>query len=339
MERVLGTPALFATVYGNVGSSIYYALGLTAVVRARADAARFRRRRHRSSLRRPLTYAEGTVRFPEAGGSASFSRHAFDEVLSFTAGWAQMLNYVITVAVSAFFVPHYLSIFWEPLRTNPWDIVVGAIVIVFLVALNVVGVQEAARRHISLAVIDFSTQVLLVIIGFALVFSPEVAGRRTSLGSCADAGRTSRSRSPSRCSRTRGWRPSRTSRRRPAIRSAPSRTRTSSSAVAVFAIYFTLPLVALSALPVERVGGELDDAARAPARGGRLRERPDPRRGREHRPRGAPARRGRDLRRRYSPRRSSSSRRTPASSARRASRTRWRATASCRRLCGACIRA
>ena len=31
MERVLGTPALFATAYGNVGSSIYYALGLTAV--------------------------------------------------------------------------------------------------------------------------------------------------------------------------------------------------------------------------------------------------------------------------------------------------------------------
>ena len=129
MERVLGTPALFATAYGNVGSSIYYALGLTAVyalgltplvfvvagVVFAATAA---------------TYAEGTARFPEAGGSASFSRHAFDELVSFTAGWAQMLVYVVTVAVSAFFVPHYLSIFWEPLNTNPWDIVVGAIVIV-----------------------------------------------------------------------------------------------------------------------------------------------------------------------------------------------------------------
>ena len=85
MERVLGTPALFATAYGNVGSSIYYALGLTAVyalgltplvfvvagVVFAATAA---------------TYAEGTARFPEAGGSASFSRHAFDEVVSFTRG-------------------------------------------------------------------------------------------------------------------------------------------------------------------------------------------------------------------------------------------------------------
>ena len=89
------------------------------------------------------TYAEGTARFPEAGGSASFARHAFDERLSFVAGWAQLLVYVVTISVSAFFVPHYLSIFWEPLNTNPWDIVGGAIVIVVLVALNTVGVQEA----------------------------------------------------------------------------------------------------------------------------------------------------------------------------------------------------
>ena len=91
LERVLGTPALFATAYGNVGSSIYYALGLTAVyalgltpivfvvagVIFAATAA---------------TYAEGTVRFPEAGGSSSFARHAFNELVSFGAAWAQMLD-------------------------------------------------------------------------------------------------------------------------------------------------------------------------------------------------------------------------------------------------------
>ena len=144
MERVLGTPALFATAYGNVGSSIYYALGLTAVfalgltplvfvvagIVFAATAA---------------TYAEGTVRYPEAGGSSSFARHAFDELVSFGAAWAQMLVYIVTIATSAFFVPHYLSIFWEPLNTNPWDIVGGAVVIVVLVALNTVGVQEAAQ--------------------------------------------------------------------------------------------------------------------------------------------------------------------------------------------------
>src|SRR5947199_7321189 len=154
LERVLGTPALFATAYGNVGSSIYYALGVTAafalgltplvfVVAGIFFAAT------------ALTYAEGTVRYPEAGGSSSFARHAFNEFVSFGAAWAQMLNYVVTIAISAFFVPHYLSIFWEPLKTNPWDIIGGAVVIVLLVALNIVGVQESAKINIALAAIDF----------------------------------------------------------------------------------------------------------------------------------------------------------------------------------------
>src|SRR5437667_8838344 len=114
LERVLGTPALFATAYGNVGSSIYYALGLTAVyalgltplvfvvagIIFAATAA---------------TYAEGTVRYPEAGGSSSFARHAYNELVSCGAAWAQMLVYVVSVATSAFFVPNYLSIFWDKL--------------------------------------------------------------------------------------------------------------------------------------------------------------------------------------------------------------------------------
>src|SRR3954466_10822369 len=129
LERVLGTPALFATAYGNVGSSIYYALGvppsfalgLTPLAFVIAGAL---------FAMTAATYAEGTVHYPEAGGSSSFARHAFNELVSFGAAWAQMLNYVITIAISAFFVPHYLSIFWEPLRQNPWDIIGGAIVIV-----------------------------------------------------------------------------------------------------------------------------------------------------------------------------------------------------------------
>jgi len=249
MERVLGTPALFATAYGNVGSSIYYALGLTAVyalgltplvfvvagIVFAATAA---------------TYAEGTARFPEAGGSASFSRHAFDELVSFTAGWAQMLVYVVTVAVSAFFVPHYLSIFWEPLRTNPWDIVGGAVVIVVLVALNVVGVQEAAKLSIVLAVIDFGTQVLLVGIGFALVFSPEVLVENVEWGVAPTWSNLAISIPVAMLAYTGVETVSNLAEeaREPA-RSVPDAYKL--VAGAVFAIYFTLPAVALSALPVE----------------------------------------------------------------------------------------
>ena len=112
--------------------------------------------------------------YPEAGGSSSFARHAFNELVSFGAAWAQLLNYMITIAISAFFVPHYLSIFWGPLRENPWDVVGGALVIVLLVGLNVVGIKEAAGLNIFLAVVDFATQLLLVIIGFVLIFSPSI---------------------------------------------------------------------------------------------------------------------------------------------------------------------
>src|SRR6202140_1158847 len=146
LERVLGTPALFATAYGNVGSSIYYALGLVAGIALGLTPLVF----VISGIifaATAATYAEGTGRFPEAGGSSSFARHAFDELVSFTAAWAQMLNYVITIAISAFFVPHYLSIFWAPLKTNPWDVIVGVGVVVILVGINIVGVKEAAALN------------------------------------------------------------------------------------------------------------------------------------------------------------------------------------------------
>src|SRR5438094_8164861 len=181
LERVLGTPALFATAYGNVGSSIYYALGVTAVFALGLTPLVFVIAGIFFSAT-ALSYAEGTVRYPEAGGSASFARHAFNELASFGAGWAQMLNYIITIAISAFFVPHYLSIFWAPLKQNPWDIIGGVVVIVFLVALNVVGIQESARVNIGLALVDFATQVLLVLLGFALIFKPHVLASTIHFG-------------------------------------------------------------------------------------------------------------------------------------------------------------
>src|SRR5438093_2466997 len=173
LERVLGTPALFSTAYGNVGSSIYYALGVTAVFALGLTPLVF----VIAGLifaATAATYAEGTVRYPEAGGSSSFARHAFNELVSFGAAWAQMLNYIITIAISAFFVPHYLSIFWGPLRENPWDIVGGAVVVVMLVLLNIVGIREAAGLNIFLAIVDFATQLLLVLLGFVLIFHPHV---------------------------------------------------------------------------------------------------------------------------------------------------------------------
>src|SRR5918999_2638685 len=171
LERVLGTGALFSTAYGNVGSSIYYALGLVAVFALGLTPVVFLI----SGLifaATAATYAEATAMFPEAGGSSSFARHAFNEFWSFFAAWGQMLTYIITVSISAFFVPHYLGVFWAPLGESPGDVIAGIGLVIVLAAVNVVGVKESAGLNVFLALADFLTQVLLVAAGIVLVLSP-----------------------------------------------------------------------------------------------------------------------------------------------------------------------
>jgi len=172
LERVLGTGALFSTAYGNVGSSIYYALGLVAVFALGMTPVVFLIAGV-IFLATAATYTEGTTMYPEAGGSSSFARRAFNEFWSFFAAWGQMLNYIITVAISAFFVPHYLGVFWEPLGRSPADIVGGIAVVAILVALNVRGSEESAGLNIFLALADYLTQVILVVVGAVLVLSPD----------------------------------------------------------------------------------------------------------------------------------------------------------------------
>ena len=109
LPAVLGTPDLFATAYGNVGSSIYYALGVTAIYALGMTPITFAISGLIFAFT-AATYAEATARFPEAGGSASFARHAFNELVSFFAAWAQMLNYTVTIAISSYTVPPYLSV-------------------------------------------------------------------------------------------------------------------------------------------------------------------------------------------------------------------------------------
>jgi APA family basic amino acid/polyamine antiporter len=253
LERVLGANALFATAYGNVGSSIYYALGLTAGIALGLTPLVF----IISGIifaATAATYAEGTVHYPEAGGSASFARHAFNELVSFGAAWAQMLNYVITVAISVIFVPHYLSIFWEPLRTTPWDVIVGIIFTWLLVGLNVVGIQEAAKLNILLAVLDFATQLLLVALGFVLIFHPHVISSNIHWGQAPTWSSFALAIPVAMIAYTGIETVSNLAEEaRDPLRSIPRAI--SLVAVAVFAIYFTLPWIALSAMPVVKEGG------------------------------------------------------------------------------------
>jgi len=178
LKRVLGVADLFSAGYGNVGSSIYYALGIVALVAMGATPLAlgiagilF--------IFTALTYAEGTAMFPEAGGSASFARHGFNDLGGFTAGWALMLSYIVTISISAFTIPPYLGYFWEPFKDSP---VIGTSVsiglVLFLMIINVIGIKETSILNIGATIIDITTQVSLVVIGFILLFSPTLLFQR-----------------------------------------------------------------------------------------------------------------------------------------------------------------
>jgi APA family basic amino acid/polyamine antiporter len=182
LRRTVGVPGLFATAYGNVGSSIYYALGLVAAHALGLTPVVFIFAGGLFALT-AKTYAEGAAMYPEAGGSSSFARHAFNEIASFFAGWALSLDYIITIAISAFFVPHYLGAFWPALKHNPGDIVGGAVTIALLAALNIRGLKESAKLNIFLAITDLITQVLLIALGAVLILDPSVLVNQVHLGS------------------------------------------------------------------------------------------------------------------------------------------------------------
>src|SRR5205085_935541 len=173
----------------------------------------------------------------------------------FFAAWGQMLNYVITIAISAFFVPHYIGgLFWSYLKTSPGDIFFGIAVIALLCAINVVGVKEAARLNIILAVTDFSTQLLLVLVGVVLVLSPHTLVHNVHLGT-APHWRDFLIAIPVGMIAYTGIETISNM-----AEEAKDEARTIPAAInrvviAVFAIYAALPAVALSALPVTCTNG------------------------------------------------------------------------------------
>ena len=184
LQRVLDAPALFSVAYGEVASSIYialgiialHALGLTPEVLALVGAL---------FLVVSLSYAEGTTAIPETGGAATFVRRAFNDLAGFLTGWALFLDYLIVIALSALFMPHYLgaALKWQSLEHNPWDVVVGVSVIMAVAAIRLVRRSAFYRYGIFVAVLDLSTQLMLVVLGFAFLFSGEALTHGISIGS------------------------------------------------------------------------------------------------------------------------------------------------------------
>jgi basic amino acid/polyamine antiporter, APA family len=168
LKRTLGVIGLFSAGYGDVGSSIYYGLGLVAIVALGATPIVLAIA-GLIYVSNALTYAEGGAMIPEAGGSASFARRAFNDLVGFTSGWALLLSYVATMAISAYTIPPYLAYFFPVLREPAIGTFVSIGIIGFLMLVNIVGVKESTSINVIFVTIDIFTQISLVVLGVILI--------------------------------------------------------------------------------------------------------------------------------------------------------------------------
>ncbi len=181
LQRVLDAPALFSIAYGEIASSIYFALGIIALhalgftpAVLLVVGALF--------LIVSLSYAEGTAAIRETGGAATFVRIAFNDFWGFVTGWVLFLDYLIVISLSALFVPHYVAGAFFTKIHRPWDVVVGCGVIAGIAVVRLIHRTRLHRWALIVALVDLGTQLLLVALGMALLFSPDALTAGTSLG-------------------------------------------------------------------------------------------------------------------------------------------------------------
>jgi APA family basic amino acid/polyamine antiporter len=173
LQRVLDAPALASIAYGEIASSIYFALGIVALhalglTPAVLGAAGL------LFLVVAGSYAEGTASIREAGGAATFVRVAFNDFLGFLTGWALFLDYLIVIALSALFFPHYLglAIGVGAIAHHPGDVIVGCLLIGAIALARLVRRTRLYPFGLAVPLLDLVTQLLLVLLGFAFLFSP-----------------------------------------------------------------------------------------------------------------------------------------------------------------------
>ncbi|HEV8688469.1 MAG TPA: universal stress protein [Gaiellaceae bacterium] len=183
LTRALGGAPLASVAFGEIGSSLYFALGIVALyalgftpwVLLIAGAI---------FLLVSLSYAEGTAAIPEPGGAALFVRRAFNDPAGFVTGWALFLDYLIVIALAALFVPHYLAaaLGWEALRDSPWDVVVGVCVVLGLAVVRLVRRPQMYAAAVVVAGIAALAFGVLIVLGLPLSFSPDALTQGVDLG-------------------------------------------------------------------------------------------------------------------------------------------------------------
>ncbi len=170
LGRALGSPALFAIVWTSLASAIYFslgvvaenALGLTPLVFLGSGVF---------FVLTAMTYVEGASMHAERAGATVFARYAFNELWSFIAGWAILLDFLILIAVTAFVATNYLAAFWSPLGEGAPELAIAVAIIAYVAARNILAGGAARRRErvAALAVADIALQLLIIVVGAALV--------------------------------------------------------------------------------------------------------------------------------------------------------------------------
>jgi APA family basic amino acid/polyamine antiporter len=181
LQRVLDAPALFSIAYGEIASSIYFALGIITL-RALGLTPAVLLATGLLFLVVSLSYAEGTAAIRETGGAATFVRIAFNDFWGFVTGWVLFLDYLIVIALSALFLPHYVAGAFFTKLHRPWDVVAGCGVIAGVAVVRLVHRTRLHRWALIVALIDLWTQLLIVVLGLAMLFSPHALTAGTSLG-------------------------------------------------------------------------------------------------------------------------------------------------------------
>jgi len=174
LQRATGVPGLFVAVYSAVGFSIYFSLGvvadrglgLTPLIFLAAGLL---------FVVTTLSYVEGGAMLRERGGSSSFARNAFNELIAFIAGWAILIDYLIVAALAAISVPHYLEPISSDLSEAGWEIGVAGAVIVAACVLNMLNITGRSRERplAILALADIALQLAVIVVGVLAVFHPD----------------------------------------------------------------------------------------------------------------------------------------------------------------------
>ena len=182
VRRSIGSPILFTIVYSSLASAIYFslgvvaghALGLTPVVFLIAAVL---------YTVTAMTYVEGASLHQDRGGATVFARYAFNELVSFIAGWAILLDYVILIAVTAYSATQYLKVFWSPLGNRDEALALSLAFIALVVLSNIRGFggRRATRVGILLAG-DLVLQGFIVVLGLVLFFDPQTLTGPIHLG-------------------------------------------------------------------------------------------------------------------------------------------------------------